>query len=60
MNAPGTTTWTCPDCGERIPVQIKTRSKARGSVVTVSLDYEEAWLADAWAHVFTHTDGGVL
>lgn len=52
MKTPAETTWTCPECGERIPVPFNVNG--RGKTLQVSIT--ETAVADAVAHAWTHTE----
>lgn len=45
-------TWTCPECGERVPIDVVVIPV--GSTLDVSLPDSAA--ADAFAHAWTHME----
>ncbi len=51
MKPAETTDWTCPMCGEVIPVAIGVRSTKRG---TVRVNLSPTALADPFAHAWRH------
>jgi hypothetical protein len=54
------TTWTCPECGERIPVHLDalvgTDGTARSSRIKIRVKLPDAALADAFTHAWSHRE----
>lgn len=51
-----TTSWTCPDCGERVPIRLDALTGVDGSRIKIRVLTSDTSLADVFAHAWTHED----
>lgn len=53
------TSWACPECGERVPVNLEALTGTDGGArVKIRVIVPGAALADAFAHAWTHSVTG--
>jgi hypothetical protein len=47
--------WTCPVCSEKVPIQVEARSAATTRpALALSITVPDTVLADVFAHAWTH------
>lgn len=51
-----TTTWTCPACGEQVPIHLDALTGIDGSRIKTRVRVPQTALADAFAHAWIHRE----